>query len=67
MIDSYGNEYELYSGKIYISKGKEIGNVAVYMPNSENNELKVIYFGTLNKNHIEEAIVSIGWKLEDWL
>lgn len=67
MIDNYGNEYELYSGKIYISKGKEIGNVTVYMPNSENNELKIIYFGTLNKNHIEEAIVSIGWKLEDWL
>ena len=67
MKDIYGNKYELYSNNIYISKGKEIGNIAAYIPNSENNGLKVIYFGRLDKQHIEQAIVSMGWKIEDWL
>lgn len=68
MKDIYGNEYELYSGKVYVSKGKTHGNVAVYLPNSkDNNGLCVIYYGELDKEHIESAIISNGWTLEDCL
>ena len=67
MKDIYGNEYELYSGKIYISKGREFGNVAAYIENGKNNGFHVIYYGKLDKEHIENAIISNGWKLDDWL
>lgn len=68
MKDIYGNEYELYSGRVYITKGKEYGNVAVYLLNyKENNGLYVIKYGRLDKKSIEQAIVSMGWSLEDWV
>lgn len=67
LVDAYGNEYELYSRKIYISKGVTHGNVAAYIPGSINNGLHVIYYGPLSKQKIEQAIISNGWRLEDWL
>lgn len=74
MKDIYGNEYELYSGKVYIMKTKDFGNVAVYLPHrKENNGLYVIHYGRLRKDgildkkSIENAVVSMGWRLEDWL
>lgn len=65
--DVYGNIYERYSGKIYISKGREFGNVAAYIPHNRNNGLHVIAYGKLSKEFIENSIISNGWKLEDWL
>ena len=65
--DIDGKEYELYSGKIYISKNRIYGNVAAYVPADKNNCLHVIYSGKLTKENIERAIISNGWKLEDWL
>ncbi len=65
--DVCGNTYEHYKGKVWISKGREFGNVAVFIPNYKNNGLYVIYYGKLDKEHIENAIICNGWKLEDWL
>lgn len=67
MKDIYGNEYELYSGKIYVSKGKQYGNVVALIPKSDNNRLHIIYYGEITKEQIENAIVAMGWKVEDWL
>lgn len=74
VIDIYGHKYQLYSGKIYITKNESgFGNVAAYMPNPEadqkkiNNGLHVIWYGKITKENIEEAIILHGWRLEDWL
>lgn len=67
MKDIYGNEYELYSGKIYISKGQKFGNVAAYIPTDKNNGLHVIYYGELTDEKIKDAITAYGWRIEDFL
>ena len=72
--DIYGHEYTLYSGKIYICKNERgIGNIAAYIECEEkdkwrcNNGLHVIKYGEITDESIRNAIVAMGWKVEDWL
>lgn len=74
ITDIYGHKYKLYRGKIFITQDKDgVGNVAAYMPNPEadqekiNNGLFVIWYGKITDKSIEQAIIAMGWKLEDWL
>lgn len=67
IIDGYGHTYERYSGKVYRSKARTHGNVAVFIPGTGNNGLYVISYGPLTPQTIEAAITSMGWRLEDWI
>lgn len=57
---------EHFRGKVWVTKGDRLGkNICVDIG---KEELKVIAFvPVITEKVVEDAIIAMGWKIEDWL